>query len=436
MTTIMKFSPNISDLFISFEIWATDNTDGLCKGFGLINPTRNVIMSMAVYPSRLVSVRRYDFGRKKTKNKMVTNLENALVKAIAKWNRLSMFELPYTTMHHDDRANKIILALAKAQRLQAVAVPYEGVRSISFELKDCPLQAIWIKPTVPVSYLEYFPTLKSLLRVKEPPPVEELGKDSDVMASSEFPDIAPSLNPFFKPMNEASTEVKDGIWKRILYVAMSVPEFARKPGAEKLSSRLPMLLVSKTFNRLALPYFYAHVVLKNSAAISSFLAILQNNPSLGPQVRSISGATELSRLYSPWRDSDNAAMLTILSQTTGLVRLGSPAKYNVIGAYYYNENTIRWDCFEAVARSSGSTLREFSMVVVSPRSKASPTVFDKFTQLRSLDWKCSTAFKCNPEDAAYDGLSNLEELRIWFSDASFFSALSTMKLESLRRCSL
>jgi hypothetical protein len=69
MHIILKYSPNISDLFVAFEIWASDNTNRLCKGLPLVNPTRIILR---------------DLERKRLTNKMVLNLEEALIKAIPK----------------------------------------------------------------------------------------------------------------------------------------------------------------------------------------------------------------------------------------------------------------------------------------------------------------------------------------------------------------
>lgn len=48
-------------------------------------------------------------------------------------------------------------------------------------------------------------------------------------------------------MNSATREVKEIIWKRILYFAMSVPQLAENPEQEGIGTRLPLLLVSKIF---------------------------------------------------------------------------------------------------------------------------------------------------------------------------------------------
>ncbi|KAJ7490978.1 hypothetical protein FB451DRAFT_1079765 [Mycena latifolia] len=257
MSTIMQFSPNISDLFISFDIYSSDDTSGLCAGLTLINPRRVVLHD----PSR-------------TSNKMISNLGDALIKAIPQWDHLTICDLP-SGLH---RATQILQALAKSQRLTTVVVSYAAVSWVYSALKDCPLQAIWIKETSGEAYRMYWrseldPTLQALLRFKENPPVADRKSRSDHLGFCKLPDIAPLFNPFFIPMSDASNEVKDAIWKRVLYFAMSVPELEQDTKAKAIPRRLPILLVSRMFNRLALPFFYAHTVIKNSADTSRFFTV-------------------------------------------------------------------------------------------------------------------------------------------------------------------
>jgi hypothetical protein len=78
MLAILKHSPNISDLFVSLEIYSTDNTNGLCKGLELINPTTLILRERR---GKLVE------------NKMVSQLLDALSKSIPKWDRLVLYPL-------------------------------------------------------------------------------------------------------------------------------------------------------------------------------------------------------------------------------------------------------------------------------------------------------------------------------------------------------
>ncbi|KAJ7119096.1 hypothetical protein C8R44DRAFT_188691 [Mycena epipterygia] len=425
MATILKYSPNISDLFISFEIWASDKTDGLCKGLSLINPMRVILR---------------DSEYKQLNNKMVANLEDALTVAISKWDRLSIFDLPYID-DPSNRALKIVAALVKSRRLQTVVIPrVQGASWTYAAFKECPLQTIQIKQPLSKLDLEDLerdttPIVKALVKFTERLPAV-------TWDSAEPPQIAPSLNPFFVPMNGASMQVQDTIWKRVLYFALSVSELAGNPVRKDIPPRLPLLLVSKTFLRLALPYYYTHPKLKNLRATANFLAVLQQNPSLAPQVRTICG--ELGN--PPWYfDSDDESdagdippspdsILKVLSKTTGLVRLcGWSSKEPAFRAVLEDmETPISWDAFEAVAKYSGSTLRQFSKRIrLAENLKAPAAIFGHLTELRSLEWKSSASF--DPEDTPpCNALTNLTELRVLHSDPSFLTVLSAMKLPSLR----
>jgi hypothetical protein len=71
MHIILKCTPNVSDLFLSLEIYSSDNTNGLCKGLALINPARLILRDI-----------------EHLENKTVSQLSDALSKLITKWDRL------------------------------------------------------------------------------------------------------------------------------------------------------------------------------------------------------------------------------------------------------------------------------------------------------------------------------------------------------------
>ncbi|KAJ7490955.1 hypothetical protein FB451DRAFT_1552517 [Mycena latifolia] len=417
MGTILQSSPNISDLFLSFEIYAADNTNGLCTGLPFINPTRIILRDVEYKP---------------LDNKMTLNLEDTLTKAISKWGRLSIVDLPYMGWGRPARADKFAQALAKSRRLHTVVIPLDGVAWAYSALKTCPLQSIQIKKAVHKAHLEHLhldenPELKALLKYTEKlPAANALAKYSQPAGGF---DITPSLNPSFIPMNPASEELADD------------------PATTELPQRLPFLLVSKMFHRLALPHLYTHIRLHSPVHISQVSYVLQNNPSLGAVVHTIYGDivtlddfsdSELDDLSADSDSGGNTAdddpALTLLSQITALVRFRGPSLIDDsdISSFLLNsESPISWAAFEAIVRCSGSTLREFSKRIAA-HQRVSPAVFGNLAQLQILEWKCDTSFDFNlgiPNDA----FSNLEELRIWSADLSFLTALSRMKLPALRR---
>ncbi|KAJ7906831.1 hypothetical protein B0H13DRAFT_2662655 [Mycena leptocephala] len=424
MLLILQCSPNISDLFISFEIYASDNTGGLCKGLPLLNPTRFILR---------------DIQSKRLENKMVSQLIDTVAELMSKWDRLRVFDCPYTD--ESVRGAKVIQPLVKSKRLHTLVVPKASSVSWAYStFKQCPLQVVRIKR--PVSTLErrYVTfendaTLVGLLKYTESEG-PAFGKAKTQAPILEFPHITPSLNPTFKPMAGAPKEVRDVVWARVLYFAMSVPELADDPSPRKVPRRLPMLLVSKTFNRLGLPHYYTHTVLRNVSATSNFASVLSKNPSIGPHVRSLGGTSEP---YDPWSDTDDEsdfdegsseadpnAMLAILSQTCGLERM---VDRRFLGDMYsFQLQSISWDAFEALAKCSGSTLHEFS-VRIGSRANVSAAIFSELTALRTLSWKCQSSFVNAPPD----GFPNLEKLWISRTSQSFLTVLSRMKLKSLRR---
>ncbi|KAJ7142143.1 hypothetical protein C8R43DRAFT_582647 [Mycena crocata] len=109
MRTILQCSPNISDLFLSFQIWATENTAGLCKGLQLVNPTR-IILQDAMFESQ------------QTTNKMVSTLVD-VVAAISKWDRLSSFECNYDTFSESDRAANLTHLCSESRNCKQLSSP-------------------------------------------------------------------------------------------------------------------------------------------------------------------------------------------------------------------------------------------------------------------------------------------------------------------------
>ncbi|KAF8209300.1 hypothetical protein K438DRAFT_1960298 [Mycena galopus ATCC 62051] len=427
MHIILKSSPNISDLFLSLQIYASDNTSGLCKGLPLINPTRLILRELE---------------HKILENKMLSQLADVLVETIPKWDCLRVFDSPYAFPR--DRSQRILRALSECQLLHTFSMP----ESFSLDwvypiLQGCPLKAIIVKhPMTPehLDDLELDPALKALVKFTEIPVVGEASTPEPI---SELPLIAPSLNPLFIPMAGAPKDVQDTVWARVLYFAMSVPELDNISTltSKGVPRRLPLLL------RLGLSSYYARVAITQSSAITKFASVLSTNLSIGPQVRSL--AIEHGDYLYDYDTSDSEAedadfnssnvvlnkvdstiYSTIFSQTTGLVRLSQVTGDYSVSILWSLLAAIPWDAFEVVAQSSGSTLREFS-VRIATKEQTSAIILNNFTALRTLRWNCSTSFLLTniPED----GLQNLEELKISSASQSFLIVLSLMKLKFLKR---
>ncbi|KAJ7433547.1 hypothetical protein FB451DRAFT_1313700 [Mycena latifolia] len=412
MHTILKCSPSISDLFISFEIYSSDNSSGLCAGLPLINPTRLILQD--------------NYG---IQNKMTRNLVDVLAQLISgHWDSLRIVDLPYSPWNQWARATQMLRALSRSRTLRTVVIASVSNASwVHSALEECPLEVIQIKGITHPSHvqLDDNPALKALVRYTAHTEEKDVGKVVDL--------IKPSLNPSFIPLNAASELVQDRIWKRILYFAMSLPQL-EMDNPKNMPRRLPLLLVSKTFKRLALPLYYAHVSLNHLTSASKFVTILQQTPLLGPHVHTIRGSHYHDDAADRESDDfyDKQSMITFLASTTGLVRFCGWDSPLMARTSFQMEAYISWDAFEILANRAGSSLREFSMPIEGCRN-ALPTVFGQLAALRSLDWKSCASINCNPEHAPSDGLPNLTELLIWELDPSFLTSLSMMKLPSLRR---
>ncbi|KAJ7230223.1 hypothetical protein GGX14DRAFT_2761 [Mycena pura] len=259
MHTILQRAPNISDLYLSFEIWTPDTTDGLCKGLDLISPSRLIFR---------------EAQRKGPKNRMVCKLVDAVAEAIPKWDRLSVLDF---SSEYSTARDKIVDSLNQAKRLHTVVV-----HSISIAMwahrtfKECPLRVIQIKQPLDSWDLDFInwhdPAIRTLLRYTE------WEKATAVQDNAPDLEIAPAFNPFFTPMSQAPNEVQDAIWSRVLYFAMSVPERAADPKRKDIPKCLPLLRVSKLFHRLGLPHYYVHVVLNYRAPYLEPEHILSQRP--------------------------------------------------------------------------------------------------------------------------------------------------------------
>ncbi|KAJ6516461.1 hypothetical protein C8R45DRAFT_245487 [Mycena sanguinolenta] len=380
MHIILSCSPNIADLFLTLKIYSSDNTSGLCDGLQLISPTRLILRDLS----------------KPLKNKMTTQLFDALGRAIPNWERLGVLEC---ALFYGSFDSKIFQSLINCKRLHTLAIfnsdPYHV--SYAYEKFDkCPLKCIQIKAPM---------TREERRFLKTEVPVKLL-KFTNISVAPKLPLMPPSLNPSFTPMASAPTAVHDKIWSCVLYFAMCAPELARVPSGK--GRWLAPLSVSKTFNRLGLPYYYAHVVLRNSLTVTKFAVVLLKNPSIGPHVRSLAMEYWDRHITSATR----TAVSAVLSRTTGLERFSQSLRSEM---HITPEGAIPWDAFEAIAGRSGSTLCEFSVRIEAVEA-TSPTIFGNFGSLRTVEWKCETSFLLIniPENA----FQQLEDLRLSFASPS------------------
>jgi hypothetical protein len=78
MSKIIKAAPNVTDVFLSLNIWSADNVSGLCRGLPTMNPTRLVI---------------YDppYRHAGSTNKNSQHLLDTVIQCIKQWKNLVCF---------------------------------------------------------------------------------------------------------------------------------------------------------------------------------------------------------------------------------------------------------------------------------------------------------------------------------------------------------
>ncbi|KAJ7503396.1 hypothetical protein B0H11DRAFT_582819 [Mycena galericulata] len=408
--TILKSAPNITDVSLSLAIWSSDSTSGLCKGLSLINPQRVILLD--------------PYARKPLKNQQLATLSKTVRSCIRTWDNMKIFGFPYgsKTMYDPiwtQRALNLVEALSQSH-VQTVLLSstFNGIPSFIEPLcKIGSLKVLQFHSVDPytMSRLNSDPQIKALARYPTSEPTRE-----QTLPPFVVPDIAPSLNPTFKPMQFASEEVQETIWKRVLFFAMYVEEF-RSPSfsplpTESHPSRLPILRVSRYFNRLGLPYLYDCPNL-TYVSMRSIQTQLEAHPDLGAYIRF---------LFVPDSIPD-VNMLEIVALAPNLERL--------LPRVAHRPQYIFIDVLNLLARTAGSSLQEISGGI-NPRSAiVSPSILAQFTALRVLDLRSNHPLKVEPDSKSYS-LKMLHTLRIDGYDTSFFEVFAGMRLESLHTVSL
>ncbi|KAJ7611844.1 hypothetical protein FB45DRAFT_1119335 [Roridomyces roridus] len=405
MRTILQSSPHISDLVISLNVFSSDSASGLCAGLPLVNPKRLIFQEFR------------DFQL--PKNPLTEQgVKEAMLQSASKWNRLFVLKLPCFFDHFE-----MLQAFNEIRTLHTLSVASLSTASRLFSIfKDCPLQCIEVTYRVPDD-LERVgnkdPTFRALLRFADP-------DSSDIPGG-----VAHSSRPLyldFIPMEAATPEIKEIIWKRVLYFALSVPEL-EEDLYNDIPPRLPILLVSKYFNRLALRYYYTHICLKDHNHVPKLVAVLERNPWLGCHIRRVLG-------YFGEYDNDGRYEYCFMngSLTTGLEELLFGDAYEPGDKSYICRRHISWRAFEIAMETCGSTLQKLTTRLCTASLPVSPAIFSRFTALRSLIWECGTEFDLDEIPSA--ALPCLTELSVAESDSSFLVALTRMKLPSLRTLAL
>ncbi|KAJ7651196.1 hypothetical protein FB45DRAFT_889903 [Roridomyces roridus] len=417
MHAILKCSPNVTDLFLSFSIWPSD-TNGLCQGLPLINPHRLILVDNC--ESRESRPR---------KNKDEDALRKAVRECIPLWTNLRICYYPYSSDIVDmapylPRATKLSQALA-ASHVHTVILYSE------FSFIPAFIRTLYDIPSLRVLQFEQPITIitsPSISLIKEDPRLRKLAKytvrDSyqEPVVSSE-PDITPSWDPRFTPMASASEQARETVWQRMLFFAMYAeearsPSFSRRPSASR-PSPVPILCVSKDFHRLALPHLYESVELTPRNA-AKFRERLDKEPTLGSFIRRIFTTSEVTVQTTttsiPGQDIRDAVLTAFRSACN--LEVFSPVPQ-------CPRQHVSSEAFELLTKTAAPSLQRLTSI--------SASMFEPFSALRTLDI-AELDIKAGRMASPSHALKSLHNLEIEVDSYSsvILAVFEDMRLESLR----
>ncbi|KAK7036063.1 hypothetical protein R3P38DRAFT_2910408 [Favolaschia claudopus] len=382
---VFRCTPNVTDLFLSANIRSTDNVSGLVRGLPLINPKRLIFL---------------DEGRWRWNICMAT-LIRGVAENMANWSNLTTLVLSTTSQQKRPR-QEFFEAVCASQTLKFVSVGIswndDDIVQLLNRIAEVPsLKVIGIRRGA--TYEDFHHTsmsfrLRSLVQVVDDCPQTPSPENKTVAACA----VPGNDNPL-PPMASAPQRIVESIWQCILFWAMDTGTdlswdndalWSRRMN----SDRLRLMLVSKMFKRLALPYLYGYPVLSNPNSITKFSACINRNPVLGEHVR------ELKIWCAAVKKTKSQTfpnLSTILRRTRNLERL--------LARHF----PMAWDTFNVLAKTAGWSLVEFRGFVLDwgTTKFGLSWVFNNLPNLQVFGWNSATGGRVPGPPADTNALSSL-----------------------------
>ncbi|KAJ7605286.1 hypothetical protein FB45DRAFT_1069463 [Roridomyces roridus] len=395
MSKIIQAAPNVTDLFLTLSIWSNDNPNGLVRGLPSMDPHHVVLFDKS-------NIRF---------NKNSQLVHDAFIKCLGIWKNLSIVDVPCN--HYAPSWHELVLlkAIKNTPNLTTVIVSpifstwsKEIPTSLTVIAQNQSLSAIQLKTRDPAVYFQHAailtdPSLRGLIKMPE------ITLDDD--------------SPHNSPLQFSTAAVPEHIWDRILSFCM-VLEFDDKDPWHRAKARIPILLVSKLFARLALPHYYDNLNFRQPARFKEFVT----------RIRTQHLCSRVRTLYLNPENPKRAKF--DLSLALPKIRL-----VNIIGRNGDPLYCIDFQVFENLGKYSGPTLvRLEGFEVVKASSPQNPAVFNLFSHLRSLFIGCRAAIDVSdPATVPSGALPNLEELTLAHVHQSVVLALAQIDLPALRSTS-
>ncbi|KAJ6596220.1 hypothetical protein DFH09DRAFT_973379, partial [Mycena vulgaris] len=259
---ILKGTPNVTDIVISLQIYASDSTAGLVLGLPHINPTRLILLEESPLH-----------------NKHAMALVNSISKCAETWTNLTTISFPYLCSTSGERQEFVaaLCAIPTVKRLSFLALsPTCGIDAVQSLAQNSALEGI------------------ELLVRPEKGSIRSISADERLVALLHWPEkrkkksaskstLCTPTDPAFQPMASCPQAVVNYIWSRILFFAM-LPRETMDSAQDKHYLRLRFLLVSKLFQRLALPYLYRYLTFPRESSLHRLAARLASAPAVGAHI--------------------------------------------------------------------------------------------------------------------------------------------------------
>ncbi|KAJ7058212.1 hypothetical protein C8F01DRAFT_1149979 [Mycena amicta] len=375
--TIIQAAPNITDLFVSVNLWPTDNATHLCEMLPTMNPMRVIL---------------FDVPNHGPTNNNINMLRHTLTRCIQLWRNLTIFEFPDACASQWSLMIGFAASLSVSPNLRTIVIPFTPIflnvtDHLSLMAKNPTLQRIhmrqprkWEKSQI-ISFeaITQDPVLSKLVEL----PVERVDLEPPSQLKS--------------TLQYSTSEVPDHVWSRIMGYALALDPENPRPIDRK--PYLGLVTVCKLFERLAQTHLHSTMVLRGSFAMMDFLLRLERNPSIRPDLRAL--FFELP--YTAWTVS--------LDQLFDLDSQSTSASLNLISLVGIEPFPLSTRLFNNFAQHCGHSLvRIDGLSLMRDHGKEHPAVWGAFKSLRVLSLESRVFWHAAPQEIPMDALPRLEHL--------------------------
>ncbi|TDL29976.1 hypothetical protein BD410DRAFT_737191 [Rickenella mellea] len=296
-------APNIRELFITADLWSSDNPSGLCSALSGMNPHRLIVTDS-----------------KYIQNTKAIQLWDSLCTCVGKWSNMKTLEYHATCIRDAKKSLQLFRNLRDTPSIKHIVLNQFSMVVLTQLADISSLETIRLTKVLfnfESSQLTGNPRLLKLLQFK----------------TRTFERHVPAVLPFaavvadFTPLTNVSHQIAKFIWDLIFSFAtwsyqvekMSPGEFFFSSIRSKSTSTARSLsLVSKSFHDMVRRHLFAAVHIRRTVNLAAFNLILKKDDSVGPLVRVL---RVVRREYDTSAGDDEVHLAQLLPMLTGLISL-------------------------------------------------------------------------------------------------------------------